>query len=365
MAILVASMDVGGAERVALNLANGLSASGVAVDLVLVRRQGELLSEVSPKVRVVDLSASRARFAILPLRRYIKTSSPSTLLAINYEANLAAAAAILWTRPRTRLVLSIHCGPIWYVGGLSNIQRWLFFAASKIFYRQADAVVTVSTGVADELRALNWCAPSQIHTIYNPVIGDDFEKKSTADIDHPCFIDRSEPVVLAVGRLTPAKDYPLLLNAFSKLIQTRPARLVIVGDGECRALLEDQVRRHELTEKVSFLGYSSNPYPLMRSADLFVLSSSYEGFGNVLVEAMAAGTRVVAIDCPHGPAEILEGGRWGILVDSREPSALAAGISAGLDSSARGGGERAQAFSTQVAVSRYVDLFELVHQNSL
>jgi glycosyltransferase involved in cell wall biosynthesis len=166
----------------------------------------------------------------------------------------------------------------------------------------------------------------KIKVIYNPVITPELFARAEEPLDHPWFRPGEPPVVLGVGRLTQAKDFPTLIRAFALVRKERPARLMILGEGEERPKLEALVRELRLEEDVALPGFVDNPYKYMKRAAVFVLSSRWEGFGIVLVEAMALGTPVVATDCPSGPAEILENGKWGRLVPPGDPEALAKAI---------------------------------------
>lgn len=361
VAILVASLDSGGAERVALNLAKALSATGVRTDLVVVRLRGSLLEDVPDFVRVVDLGARRALTATPHFRTYLKAEAPDAVLAINYEVNITAALAMIGLAAPPRLTLSIHSAPSRYLHVGPPIWRAIMWGASRLLYKRARHVVAVSEGVANDLRTLRWCDPAKIVTIYNPVIGPDTNALLLEAVDHPWIGDKTVPLIVTAGRLTAAKDYPLLLRAFAALLARRPVRLMIVGDGEVREALIRQIGALGIADQVAMVGFQKNPYPYLAAADLFVLSSAWEGFGNVLVEALAAGVPVVSTDCPHGPREILEGGRWGLLVPSGDEQELAKAMERALklpkqqpDSAGRK--RRAQEFSIDAAAQRYLRL---------
>jgi glycosyltransferase involved in cell wall biosynthesis len=169
-------------------------------------------------------------------------------------------------------------------------------------------------------------------------------------------------VVLGVGRLTAQKDFPSLIRAFAKVRAQKPCRLVILGEGELRGELEALVASLDLSADVALPGFTDNPFAWMRQSSLFVLSSAWEGFGNVLVEAMACGTPVVSTNCPSGPAEILENGRWGRLVPVGDVDALADAMLATLAETTHADvATRAQDFGVEQAVAGYLGL--LLHQS--
>jgi glycosyltransferase involved in cell wall biosynthesis len=230
--------------------------------------------------------------------------------------------------------------------------------AMRVLYPSADAVVAVSAGVADGLASRAGLRRDRITVIHNPIVTPEIAEKAAAGLDHPWFAPGQSPVFLAAGRLTVQKDYPTLLRAFAQLRQRRAARLVILGVGELRDELAAQVSSLGLAADVEFAGFQENPFAFMRRAAAFVLSSAWEGFGNVLVEALACGTQVVSTDCPSGPAEILDGGRFGHLVQVGDASALAAAMEAALvhPLPAELLRERAQIFSIDAALDRYLPL---------
>jgi glycosyltransferase involved in cell wall biosynthesis len=199
------------------------------------------------------------------------------------------------------------------------------------FYPWADRITAVSEGVADDLAQAAGIPRERIQVIYNPVVTPEFKAKTEAPLDHPWFAPGEPPVVVGAGRLTIQKDFPALIRAFARVRQARPARLLILGEGEERSALEAVVRQLGVERDVSLPGFVSNPYPYMRRAALFVLSSRWEGLPGVLIEAMYCGARLVATDCPSGPREILADGRYGQLVPVGDVAALADAVRAGLD----------------------------------
>jgi len=199
-------------------------------------------------------------------------------------------------------------------------------------YKNADAIVAVSAGVAADLADYIDVEREAIHVIYNPVIDRELIRLSFEPVDHPWLCDPDIPVVLAAGRLTEQKDFGNLLDAFRIVLDGMDARLIILGEGELRDALERKICTLGIQAKVSLPGFKENPYALMRRSNLFVLSSQREGFGNVLVEALACGTQVVSTDCQSGPAEILQDGKYGKLVKVGDPVGLASMITKSLRS---------------------------------
>jgi glycosyltransferase involved in cell wall biosynthesis len=201
----------------------------------------------------------------------------------------------------------------------------------RTFYPWAASVVAVSKGAADDFARTSGLARDRIEVVYNPVITPAFLELAHRNADHPWFAPGQPPVVLGVGRLTPAKDFPTLVRAFAQVRQRRPARLMIVGEGPERARLEALIAELRIGDDTALPGFRENAAAYMAAASVFVLSSAWEGLPTVLIEALAAGSRVVSTDCPSGPREILQDGRLGLLVPVGDASALADAILATLD----------------------------------
>ena len=396
LAIFLRNLAGGGTERMMLALAGGIAARGLTVELVLCQRTGDRRDEIPPGVRVHELARhapwlGRLRAlqadprhlpqllapvllaptppATLPyldaLAAYLRSTRPRAFLAAMPFENLDALRARKLAGVPTRVVLSERStlsmntlrGKLW-------CQR---FAAPLIRtqYGAADAIAAVSDGVARDLCTITGLPRSRVRTVYNPTVGSELAVQAAAPLDHPWLQGSGPPTILAAGRLTQAKDYPTLIRAFAQLRERQPARLLIVGGAKDAAATErGQAKlmrladRHGVTGDVALLGHVTNPFAFMARADLFVLSSRWEGFPNVLVEAMACGCPVVATDCPSGPAEILDGGRYGTLVPPGDVSALADAMAATLRAplprtvlQARG-----QQFSVDRAVDAYLDL---------
>jgi glycosyltransferase involved in cell wall biosynthesis len=315
-----------------LYLVRGIAERGYEVDLVLAQREGPYLSQVPENINVVDLKAGRVLTSLPALVRYLRRAKPAALLSAMNHSNIVALWAHRLARVRLRAVVSVHNTLSMEVKHLNGRGRLIPYIV-RWCYGWADGVVAVSRGVADDLSNTIGLPRERIRVIYNPVVVPELFQMAKEPVDHTWFRAGEPPVVLSVGRLTAAKDYPTLLRAFSLVTRARPVRLVIMGEGEERAGLEAMVRDLGLEDVVSLPGFAKNPYAYMSKAAVFVLSSAWEGFGNVLVEAMAVGTPVVATDCPNGPAEILENGKYGRLVPVGNAVALAEGILAALDGS--------------------------------
>ncbi|MHB0971392.1 MAG: glycosyltransferase [Thermoanaerobaculia bacterium] len=325
IAIVLPNLDVGGAQLVMLTIADVLCRRGVEVDIV-VGRGGPLRDRVPSASRLIDVHASGAFAMTRGIAGYLRRERPASMLSALDHTNIAALVARRIARVPLRAFASVHSDPEGTGANVSTLRHRLVLALMRVVYPWADGIVAVSNGVADSVVRRTGVPRSRVHVIYNPVVTDDLLRKAAAPVNHRFFGAGAPPVIVAVGRLTPAKDFETLIRAFARVRSQREAKLVILGEGETRKPLENLIAALGLAEDIDLPGYVENPYPFLAAASLVVLSSRWEGFGNVLAEAMACAARIVSTDCPSGPSEILEAGRWGSLVPPADTNALAEAI---------------------------------------
>ncbi len=341
-----------------VNLAYGLVSQNVEVDLVLASATGPYLKEVSKDLSVVDLQAGGVLKSIPALTSYLRRTRPEVMLSTLQYANLAA----LWARRLSGVPTRVFLreANMLSVGGAANPKSKLVLSLVKRFYPWADGVIAVSNGVGEDVGRFTGINSDKICTVYNPVVTDELVLKSREPVPHAWFAERV-PVVLGVGRLTKQKGFATLIRAFADIRQARPAKLVILGEGEDRAGLQGLVDELGLTQDVDMPGFVDNPFAYMANADVFVLSSVWEGLPGVLIQALACGCPVVSTDCPSGPSEVLEGGRYGELVPVGDAAALAAAVLRTLDAPLAAAvlEERARAFSVEVSTEAYLEVFGL------
>ena len=329
IAILLPDLRGGGVERVRTLLAREFLARGYRIEFVLLRAQGELLPDVPPGADIVDLRAGRFRAAFWPLVKYLRRRRPAALLAAMWPLTGLAVLAKRVAHSDCRLVVSEHNA----LSRTPTYQGWSGRAhrmAGALLYRLAAGVVCVSQGVREDIRASTGLSPDRMHVVYNPV------RRAVAldravDADVLGWWKEGAARLIAIGSLKPQKDFSTLLQALALLRQTRAARLLILGEGTLRAELETLVSSLGLKDSVRMPGFVPDPYPYLAHADLFAISSAWEGLGNVIIEALVAGVPVVSTDCPSGPAEILANGKYGRLVPVGDPEALAAAMTEALD----------------------------------
>lgn len=329
LAFLLPHMTGGGAERVALRLIEDAVAQGYEVDLLLMEAMGQLLPLIPKTVRVIDLHANRIRDVIRPLVRYMRAERPDGIQVSMWPLTVAGVLAHRLARSPARLVLSEHITLSRQYRHFNALRRTVLRASIRLTYPLAHARVAVSAQAADDLAIVSGIARSSIETIYNPIERPP-ETRTTDTLATGLWND-SPARIISVGTLKAQKNQALLIDAFALLHRERPARLILLGEGDLRAELEERVARHGLVDNVILPGFFVDPWPFYKTAQLFVLSSDYEGYGNVLVEAMYAGLTIVSTDCPSGPREILDDGLYGRLVPCDDPVTLARAMADALD----------------------------------
>lgn len=329
--LFLPSLAGGGAEQMMLRVAKGLVRHGLAVELVVVSAKGRLLERVPDQVPMVDLGVSRPNRAIPALSGHLRRRRPDVLFSTLTQANLAAILATRLAGIGTRCVIREASNLSHTLAHEGALTRALLPALVRWTYPHADAIVALSGGVAEDLAGVARLARGSISVIYNPLDAKAIEKLGRSPLEHPWFAPGSPPVVLATGRLCMAKGHDVLLDAFASIRGRYDARLIILGDGELRGALCRQVSRFGLGQVVQMPGFVSNPFSYMSRAAVFAFPSRWEGLGNSLLEAMACGIPIAAADCPSGPSEVLEGGRYGRLVPVDDIVAWAQALEDGLE----------------------------------
>ncbi len=357
IAFFISAMTGGGAQIVLLNLASGMSRRGHPIDIVLSQAKGDLLSQIPPEIRIINLNAKRVLFSLPALMRYLKKEQPHTLISSMNYVNIIAIWAKRFTGLPKRLIISAHTNLHTSSEKAKDTSGKLMPFLVRRFYPWADQIVAVSKGVASELSDQLSSSQNRIHTIYNPVIIPGLDEKISQPLDHPWFQKNQPPVILAVGRLDIQKDYPTLIRAFAKVRDKRPARLLILGEGRERPELEALIRQLNVGDDISMPGFVKNPYPFMARASLFVCSSRWEGLSLVLIEAMYCGTPMVSTDCPYGPQEVLQQGKYGQLVPIADVDSLADAIDKNLTRShAKFPRESWAAFEEETVINQYLEI---------
>ena len=375
IAVLIYAMTGGGAPKRTLTLIKEFVSRGHKVDLVVVKPSGALHAEIPAAVRCVPLKSrwveclpdkGLRKLKLYCCRRaladYLRQYRPDVLLSAASHASLTALAARRLSDTGTPLVLRESSHLTSSHAGTLNLFNRIRYSTSCRWYAEADALIAVSRDIAEDIAQNTELAQHRIRTIYNPTFTEDLIDRSSAPLEHPWFEEGGPPVILGVGRLTGRKDFPTLIKAFAEVRNRRPARLVILGDGSLRKNLTTLAKSLNIAADIDMPGYVVNPLAWMSRASVFVLSSSCEGLPGVLIEAMAAGCRVVSTDCPSGPAEILENGKYGSLVPVGDHYALAEAIVTTLDAphDPQRLRTRAAYFSVDKAVEEYLEVLSQV-----
>ncbi|MBI2962875.1 MAG: glycosyltransferase [Deltaproteobacteria bacterium] len=322
-----ANLGGGGAERALVNLVNHLDRDRFRPHLALFQKQGAFLRAVAPDVPIHELQPRPAGFLrrnwmrARALQRVAREVRPALVMSVLWQVNMVAIAADALFGLGCPLVVNEQAALDRALEG--TWRRHPFWPLAGRIYRRAARVVAASSGLAAELRDRTGLPESHFHVIHNPISIDDV-RRSAAAAGRRLPADR--PRLVAAGRLEPQKNYPLLLRAIRRVSRALPVRLFILGEGTERAALAALIAGSGLASTVELVGFQENPHAWIAQADLFVLSSDFEGFGNVVAEALALGVPVVATDCRHGPREILGGGAWGRLVPTDDEERLAEAI---------------------------------------
>ncbi|MES1954621.1 glycosyltransferase [Salinisphaera hydrothermalis] len=387
IAFFVSTLTAGGVQRVTLSLAGGFADAGHPVDIVVTQGGGDYEKHVPANVNLHVLepsgilhsrwlawrtaripSAVLLKPVLLPFRSsrvlrhigslagYLIRHRPAVLVSGMSYPNLVA----LWARNRAgvpvRVVVVEHNTLSQTIKRVRSRWRWRYLpAVLRNAYRQADSVVAVSNGVADDVAATTGLPRAAIRTIYNPVVSSALTERGAIRPDDDWFKPGMPPVIVGIGRLTSAKRFDVLIRAFAALRAETRAHLLILGDGRERSRLEALVRELGVEDSIRMPGLVDNPYRYLSHADLFVLSSDYEGLPTVVIEALACGCPVVSTDCPSGPREILDAGAFGELVpcgdDEQLAQAMARTLAAPPDRERQR--TRAQTFSVDASLARY------------
>lgn len=354
------TLNFGGIEANTIRLANAFSKKGYDVDLLVARAEGDYIDRIPEYIKVVNFHKNKVYTTIPQLIKYIRRVKPEAIIAGGEAPNIVLILSkLLSFQSQTKTIVSIRTHLSTELKHTKNLNKRILAILGKLLYRCADEIVAVSRGVAEDVSVLFAIKLEKISVVYNPIV-DDKLKNISNEIYKGKIEVNTIPVILGVGRLAHVKNFSLLIEAFSNVVEQTEAKLIIVGEGPERGKLEKKVFDLGLNNRVELVGYKPNPYLLMESSDVFVLSSLWEGFGNVLVEAMACGMKVVSTNCNGGPTEILDGGRFGELVENDNADALTKGILNALNNryDVKKNIVRSKDFTVEKAMESYIKLIK-------
>lgn len=362
IALCMATLGDGGVGRLTLLLTRRWCDMGIDVDLLLGRTTSPYMGELDARVGVFCLGTSNPFFSTPRVAMYLHRKRPNVILSDSLRMNRISHGAKALARSDVRVYTAVHIPMGVKEGLLPPRKRGRYRRQVVRSFNKNHGIIAVSHGVAQNLVTHFPIPFEKVRVIYNPIVCPELFQKAREPVAHSWFTSKDVPVILAAGRFEPQKAFLTLIRAFYELQKWINARLVILGDGKERCEMEALIAQLGLQECVSLPGFVLNPYPYMANADLFVLSSAWEGFGIVLVEAMAMGTPVVSTDCCFGPSEILENGRLGPLVAVGDTMGLAMAMrNALLQPVARDELIRAaERFSDEVSAKAYVEYLELL-----
>lgn len=366
IAVFFHRFDDGGAEKMTLFLARALKEAGHSVTILIRHDCGPLKNQVPEGVMVTDFALPEKRKLIknirniVLLRRAMMPGGYDVLLAVTAEMSQVAALAAVTRRKRIPLVSVVHSTLSMEVHSFQRMRELLF----PVLNRKYDRVIAVSEAVRRDYIEVCRARKEQVVTIYNPVVNQEIFRLQEETASHPWLSkDRGFVTLVLAGRLSPVKNHRLMFQTLKQLNERGDYRLILLGEGELQTELEELACFMGIRRKVDFTGYVENPYVFFKMADAVVLTSIYEGLPSVLIEALACGARIVSVDCPSGPREILADGVYGRLVRPQDETALAEGI---LESLRKRPDKallksRAMEFSAEKAAERYADvLMQLV-----
>lgn len=366
VAIYLDSLQGYGADKVLVKITNGLAQKGIHVDLVVAKKPEHPVQELHPDIQVRNLSSSRRQIIknVVGLVRYLSIHRPDVLFSSIHFNNVTATTALvlswLFTGLNAKLVLRQANTLRHHLKSYPFPVGSVLGFCTRMAYKRANIIISQSEGMSQDVTEFMKADPTKVRLIYNPTVTPDIFEKAQQPTHHPWFDQRTAPIVLAAGRLKPQKDFTTLIRAFADVKQTIPdARLVILGEGPQRLELEQLAAELGIAESVDLPGFQRNPYAFIAMADVFVLSSRYEGLPNILIEALALGKRIVATDCESGPAEILKQGKYGALVPVGSRDRLAAAIQEALEQpyACLRMPQATASFTQETQVDRYIRIF--------
>lgn len=369
IAIVMSALAPGSRERVIMALAERLASAGANVDLLIPGPTKDLKLCRGNAIAIVDISYALTRhlpnimrlfLAPLAIAAYLRKTKPDTILSLSIPPNLATLAAKPMARTMTSFVVR-QSNVMRIEGSVTHghiDRRWRDWLVKR-FYRSADEVIAVSNGVADNIRMFLDMDAARLHPIANGVPIDRIKRLAAEPAPHP-WLREEMPVIVAVGRLVAKKDYPTLLRALKTLLTKRRVRLIILGDGPKRRSIERLCYALHLEDVVDLPGRTENPFAYLSRAALYALTSTFEGMPSALIEALVCGCPVVSTDCPSGPSEILDGGRFGRLTAIGDTNGLAKAMEITLAAPPPRSRQRARGcdFSSDRTIAGYLSVLE-------
>lgn len=354
---LIPSLHGGGAERVYTHLLHHIDREKFEPYLMVVNLEGPYVEDIPSDVKIVDLKKRSVKSSLIKLIKEINKIRPSIIMSTLLHLNLTLLFIKPFLKGNPRIIVREANPPSFSIKELLGTS--VFKKLYVKLYKRADHIIAISKDVAEDVIETFNVPKDRVHIIYNPVLVEQIKMKSEEDVNHPWIINKKEPVIISIGRLVEQKDFPTLIKAFAKVIERKKCKLIILGEGPNYSILLELIKELGIEDSVDFLGFVNNPYKYVKNSDLFVLSSKWEGFGMVIIEALAVGTPVVATDCPGGPHEILNNGKFGKIVPVGDIGKMSQAIIEALDEEIDRGRliKRAMDYDINVIKLRYQEVF--------
>ena len=329
--IVTPNFNGGGAQRIAVNLANYYSSIGIDVSLLVFNSNGPYKNQVSDTVKLIDIHAPRVRNSFFKVRKIINSHKPTHILSVIRDGNILLGLALLFNRKP--ILVYREASTLDNIKRESFLRRCISIFKLKIGYFRADRVIANSEDTRKDLIDYKIKKPHKIIVISNPVLPVNMNELKNKKAKHE-WLESENKIILSVGRFHPLKNQALLIETFNEVVHKVPeARLLLIGEGELKNKLENKIIDLGLSEFAQILSFQKNPWPFYKAASVFALTSEWEGFGNVIVEALACGTPVVSTDCPGGPRFILDEGKYGLLIKPNDKDELESALIALLTQS--------------------------------
>jgi len=325
LCIITPTLFGGGAERIAVNLANQYTKSGINTTLISLRGEGPYRKQINPDVNFINLKVKRVRYGLAALYKELREQQPTHIISVLMESNIILGLALFFNR-KPKLIFR-EANTMDAVTRQNALKRAISLIRLRFSYSRTNKIIANSPDTKKDLVKLKIADAKKIKVIPNPVLPVEYRELAKKSVSDDWLNDENLKVALNVGRLHEQKDQKLLIKSFVDLVaEDNRLRLIILGDGDEKDNLQKIIDEQHLNNFVKIVPFQDNPWPYYKNADVFVLTSQWEGFGNVIVEALACGTPVVSTNCPGGPAYILDNGKYGRLVPLGDKQALQAQI---------------------------------------
>ena len=315
-------MNIGGVERSFLTLSNQLLEKGNNVSIITLNQSKNLLN-YDNKIEIISLKTSRSILSLFKLSKMLSEKKPDILISAQYYANIIAVFSSIFSKHKVKVILSERLHLSSTLKQYNFLKKLILKLLIKFTYPNSDLIYGNSESVCQDLRENYVNKSTKIIKIFNPSSLKNIIKLSKEKVDDTWISKSSTPIILYVGRLSFQKDIPTMLKTYKIIANEFDSKLLIVGDGPQRKLIEEfKLNNPELKKQIKLIGYSENPYKFFKYSKVFLLTSLYEGLPNVLIESQILSTPIVATDCPGGTAEVLENGKSGLLANIKDTKKL-------------------------------------------